>query len=93
MIPWNDTELKWTAGRKKMQKMDRLEKKRDFKSKREGKIKCLRRGWLVAKSVVRTLKPVIYLFPNKEKTKYCYFRPEVTRKGTLNMSTCIHASV
>lgn len=67
MIPWNDTELKWTAGRKKMQKMDRLEKKRDFKSKREGKIKCLRRGWLVAKSVVRTLKPVIYFQTKKNQ--------------------------
>lgn len=41
MIPWNYTELKWTAGGEKMQKMDRLEKKRDFKSKREGKEKML----------------------------------------------------
>ncbi len=41
MIPWNDTELKWTAGRKKNQNLDRLEKRRDFKSKREGKKKML----------------------------------------------------
>lgn len=37
-----------------MEKMDRLKKKRDFKSKWEGKEKKLKRGGLVAKSVVRT---------------------------------------